>query len=471
MLRNLLSKLFVITSMLVGHIELVAADTFVPDWTEIDVTDELQQAIYDSPLSGRTIVLQPRLEPYVISNTIAVPFDRVSIVGVTDDDGDPDTVDPPLTTLMASEVWEGDKTLMIAFLGGRRNSIEDLMISGNAELQDPPGGQYGVLLAGTRRGLVRNLHFSDIGRSTAHPGGCCVLLTAVDDGNVHPIKRLDGTIFIPEPFGDGSSGVDYDLRVVGEHCQDNTVEHCVFDDLSENFEMQCSFGVRISAPWRGQFEHNQFRTFARRNKVLSNTFSGYFDSALEIGGSASRYNYVAYNHFVNTFKTAMEADRGASYNDFEYNLISDHWTMRHLNGLKPGKEKETRCFAIRDQGFREDGVPTRFARGNSYRWNHAESIHGWIAKNTGFILLNRSIGVTMKGNTVGSIGAETQIDRPLAAVVMDHVVTRPRFARRSNEIPTHDRYGNELGVFLELPGVETKRNGGESGFVFRPSLE
>ncbi|MFK7819671.1 MAG: hypothetical protein AB8G99_13210, partial [Planctomycetaceae bacterium] len=152
MLRNFLPKLFAITSILVGHIGHLAADTFVPDWTDIDVTDELQQAIYDSPLSGRTIVLQPRLEPYVISNTIAVPFDRVSIVGVTDDDGDPDTVDPPLTTLMASEVWEGDKTLMIAFLGGRRNSIEDLMISGNAELQDPPGGQYGVLLAGTRRG-------------------------------------------------------------------------------------------------------------------------------------------------------------------------------------------------------------------------------------------------------------------------------------------------------------------------------
>lgn len=447
-----------------------SADTITPDWPESDVTDELQQAIFDAPEEGRRIILKNRDKPYFVSRPIVIAKDNIHIIGETNEDGNDKTLDPPLTIVKGGKEWRGFTTFFV-FLGVRNCSMQNLRINGNADAQQPAGGQYVIILAGTETCLIRNLEMWNIGHTKEHPGGACVTLTAMESGEPHSIPRLDREIFIQTPFGDKQDGEKYDLRQHDKPSVNNIVSHCMFDDLTPQFEMRASFAVRVLTSWWADLEHEDYTIFATGNKIIDNWFEGYYDSALEIGGPGTRKNLVARNIVRNGFQTPIEADKGASYNDFEYNVVKTNWTLQHTNGISPDEPRDARSFPFRDQGFSKPDIRVRFARGNRFRWNRAERVVGRVRKKTGMFLLNRSIDVVLRGNYLGEIGKDEDTDAKLWAVTLDNYVESPRFnvvkGLGSNSLPRRDKHGNKLQLFQRLDDVEVIKLGTSNGFFFR----
>lgn len=456
----------VLSLLTVLHTANTHADTIRPEWPESDITDELQQAIFDAPPAGRRIILADRDKPYTISRPIVITQDNVHIMGVTNDDGNDKTVDPPLTLIKAAKNWSGF-TMFFAFLGVKKCSIQDLRINGNADVQKPRGGQYAILLAGTEKCLVRNLEMWNVGHSIEHPGGSCVTLTAMEKGEAHAVPRLDREIFIRTPFGEKNEGTKYDLRQDDKRSKDNTIARCMFDDLTPNLEMRASFAVRVLTSWWATLEHDEYKIFAIGNKVTRNWFEGYYDSALEIGGPGTRHNLVSRNFVRNGFQTPIETDKGASYNDIEYNVVKTNWTLQHTNGISDDEPKDARSYPFRDQGFSKPDVPVRFARNNRFRWNRAERVVGRVRKKTGMFLLNRSINVTLRGNYLGQIGKDEGNDAQMYAVTLDNYVEGSKFNAGTNSLPLRDRHRNKLELFLRLDEVEVKDLGSANGFKFR----
>lgn len=448
------------------------ADELTPDWTELDITDELQQAIFDAPAEGRRIILKNRDRSYFLCRPVVIAQDNIHLIGETKDDGDASTLDPPLTRIKGAvfKNWSGFP-ILFAVLGVKNCSIQDLRINGNVLLQKPQGGQHTIVMAGTEDCLIKNLDMWNVGLSTEVPRGSCVILTAVGIDEPHPIPRLHRNIFIRTPFGEEDEGENYDLRQSGKPSRNNKVTHCAFDGLTPQFEMQGSFGVRVLTSWWADKEHDEFTTLASGNRIVNNWFEGWYDSALEIAGPGSQKNLVSRNFVRNGFQTAIEADKGASYNDFQYNTVKTHWTLKHANGISPDEPSDARAYPYRDQGFSKPDIRVRFARGNRYRWNKALRVVGRSRKKTGLFLLNRSINVVLRGNYLGTIERDDPNENEMYSVSLDHYVEGARFnvvkGVGSNSLPRHDKHGNKLELFLHLDDVEVVNPGSKNGFEFR----
>ena len=242
-------------------------------------------------------------------------------------------------------------------------TIKDLILDGDVSqrMQDQIP-MNGIVLAGCRSCMVQNIRMLDFGTrpERKNPGGSQILMVSAEPGL--------GIIDVQPGQASRSSAM-------------NVIKQCIFHDVLN--APQSSFAVRLATDWTidvpfgfkeayairfipsgsdslvdkiktviqaapsADFEDG-FTFRVERNTVRHNDFrNGFYWNAIEIAGPATRENTVRNNFCLRTYQSPLDADKGASLNLFENNLIVD---VRPNDSLPGYADNRANTFALRDQG-------------------------------------------------------------------------------------------------------------------------
>ena len=287
---------------------------------------------------------------------------------------------------------------------------------------------YGLVMAGTEACTVENVSFENLGRyldasGSRRIGGSQLLVLAAEDAGefgapgaaVSAIER-----FVFDANGQG---------LADRSATNNTVTQCRFLDSST--QPTASFGLRALTDYHrlDRFQLTSTNVLPLLNgstdiseaslktlglliddyqyKIESNHFvgnsfvSGFYWSAVEIAGPATRANTIERNYINDSLQTPLEADKGASFNVFHNNTINKVQRNGGL-GVPSGRPN---LYAIRDQGIppdlRSNGLvrPERYCIGNQFTMNTLRDVRGHNYESSGFFLRMSQLAV-IEGNTL-----------------------------------------------------------------------
>jgi polygalacturonase len=231
----------------------------------------------------------------------------------------------------------------------------------------------GVRIIGSSHCIVDNVVVTGIGGTSSSPGGSFISVEAYEPGDSH------------NPFSGNTL-----------QASRNQVRNCMLDD---NVGL-AMFGITLTTRWEAALSAT--RTAFNDNNVISgNTIIGFRWNSIEIAGPATIGNTISNNIAVNhRGYSAIEADKGASYNTFTGNVVR--------------KFQITECgsfgcpTAYRAQKGDADNGDFHIAKGNVFTGNVFEGL-GSLSGGAGMYLDGASDTVVSGNefNVTGASGAET----------------------------------------------------------------
>ena len=281
------------------------------------VTDDTA-AIQAAINASQNVIIPPGT--YRFSATITAPSNR-HIVGY----GAP-----------VLKVTDSASTSFSMFLTDALNvTLENLIFDGNQSVRQTGAAVGGVFFFGGAQ-------------------NCKAIRCTVRDAGIRPLNT-------PSPTTGSGSGNGFTISCENSDPRDtsyNVIDNCRVEDANG----QLSFGIRVFTDWlSGQ---NGNTKFVLNNVIKNNVIIGTTWNAIEIAGPGTKYNEIIGNSSVNSLgNTGIEADKGASYNSFVANFVTDPiWN----NGGNTGV-----CF--RDQGTLLPGSIKVYAVGNTWHGNVARA--------------------------------------------------------------------------------------------------
>lgn len=307
-----------------------------------DDTDAIQAAIIAAVAAGGGVVLMPA-GTFRTRKTITMGT-KVRLVGA----GDATVIKP-----LDSSADAANPAILLRNIDYAQ--VTDLKIDGNATGLTQAVGHSGIYMAGTRYCAVRRVHVTDLGKSASAYAGAHILLTAYEASDSSLLS----------------------IDVAGVHSVGNVVEDCVLDDTNA----KCEFGVRLFTNFDYDIVEGSFAVFCRENAVRGNRLIGFAWNAIEICGPATWFNTIEDNRVsAHRGYTAVEADKGASYNVFAANEARD-FLAKKLNAAESALEGA----AMRCQGGVASSGKLRYARGNRFSGCVVKNLGAQATTSAGFL--------------------------------------------------------------------------------------
>jgi len=193
----------------------------------------------------------------------------------------------------------GDAVSPVLLIKNKTNvRVSSLKIDGNATNLTQAAGHSAIYISASSYCTIDSVHIIDCGReSGANSAGAHIMLNAYESG-------------------DSSAG---DNDHAGVSSIGNTIKNCILEDP----DGKCKFGIRLFTNWDYEIEEDAFVITCSHNNIDRNTLSGFSWNNVEIAGPGTIYNNIS-NNIIKDCKgySAIESDKGASYNVFDSNIAT-----------------------------------------------------------------------------------------------------------------------------------------------------
>jgi hypothetical protein len=253
-----------------------------------DDTAAIQAALDAAAAAGGEVVV-PR-GVYLISDTLSI-LSYVLLRG----EGEGSV----LRLSLAAAAWQPTGTkAAVTMLGAVGAGLRDVLIDGQgaARTEDRKLSQV-VVLAAAQRCVVERVVFWDVGQPTSSSSGSALLVVAQDQA---------GDWGDPGPLAVGAA-------------TDNVVRDCRFINPGP---AKLAFAIRVSTNFSAKRPLSDYVNRAERNLIENCLFSGDWDwNIVELAGGGTVHNTVRGNHLTGHSLTAIDLDKGASYNAVEGNTV------------------------------------------------------------------------------------------------------------------------------------------------------
>lgn len=288
---------------------------------------------------------------------------------------------------------DGDSTVLIAgnsnysmikMNGNDGCVLKDIKLDGRAEQRQNANllseSVYGVKMGRSQSCVVDNVTFVNLGYT----------LPSTNGGN----------------FIDVSVAESYEANGGGRDTKLNVIKNCRLYDP----QGRASFGIRLWTTWALNKTVEQYRYKVSDNLIYNNYFEGFNWNCIEIAGPNTKDNTIEKNNaYKHVGFSAIEADKGASYNTFINNTVKD--TVPRADGA--GQY----CFRDQRSGIADGNFYNYNCIDNKWIGNLADGLTQNATATSGGMLIDGSNGCIVENLHIRNIGG-TLSDSIAGIVVM-----------------------------------------------------